>query len=199
MTTSAQLIKQADQSQSLLVCDILGDAFSDDPVMQWMNSHSEIYSLMFKAEILPLYQPKGMLFINEAQTGASAWLPPGVSADTPFSWTTLVMLWKMFRTGGRESLKRGQALETLMAEYHYKEPHYYLFAIGAASGQQGRGIGSALLRAGLEVVDQNPHPCYLESTNFRNNALYQRFGFEVIDEVHLPDNGPTMWPMLRPA
>jgi ribosomal protein S18 acetylase RimI-like enzyme len=40
-------------------------------------------------------------------------------------------------------------------------------------------------------------PAYAESSNQRNVPLYQRFGFEVIQEISLPDGGPTLWTMRR--
>jgi hypothetical protein len=41
-------------------------------------------------------------------------------------------------------------------------------------------------------------PAYLESSNLRNVPLYQRFGFDAIEEISLPEDGPTLWTMLRP-
>jgi hypothetical protein len=40
-------------------------------------------------------------------------------------------------------------------------------------------------------------PAHLESSNLKNVPLYQRFGFEVIEEIPLPEDGPTLWAMLR--
>jgi len=40
-------------------------------------------------------------------------------------------------------------------------------------------------------------PAYLESSNQRDLPLYERFGFKVIQELSLPDGGPTLWTMLR--
>ena len=51
----------------------------------------------------------------------------------------------------------------------------------------------------ITLCDQAGYPAYLESSNIRNNPLYERFGFEVTAEVTLPEDGPTMWLMERPA
>ena len=63
---------------------------------------------------------------------------------------------------------------------------------------QGKGLGTALLRPGLEHADALRLPAYLESSNERNVPLYERHGFAVIAEHVLPD-GPTLWLMWRPA
>ena len=56
-------------------------------------------------------------------------------------------------------------------------------------------MGSALLEHRLSMIEG---PAYLESSNVRNVPLYQRFGFEVIQEISLPEDGPALWTMLRP-
>jgi hypothetical protein len=56
-------------------------------------------------------------------------------------------------------------------------------------------VGSALLEHRLSMTEG---PAYLESSNVRNVPLYQRFGFEVIQEISLPEDGPALWTMLRP-
>lgn len=198
-TAKEHQIRLARQNETSRVCDILGSAFSQDPVMHWMNTHPEIYASMFRSSAEPLYMKKGLVFINESQTGAAMWTPPGVSHEAPMHWTVIPMLWKMFRTGGMQSLKRGTKLEQIFKQHHYRKPHYYLNVIGAAMGEQGKGIGSAILRAGLEQCDRNHQEAYLESTNIKNNPLYERFGFKVTQEIELPEGGPKMWLMLREA
>jgi len=61
---------------------------------------------------------------------------------------------------------------------------------------QGRGIGSELLRAGLDRCDEQQLPAYLEATSPGSRGLYARHGFE---ELGVIQNGamPPMWPMLR--
>ena len=71
-------------------------------------------------------------------------------------------------------------------------PFWYLAALGAA--QQGRGVGTTLLEHRLDRIEG---PAYLESSNERNLPLYERFGFRVTGEIHLPEGGPTLWKMYR--
>lgn len=167
--------------------------------MEWVSGHEKIYPSLFRSEAEALYIKRGLIHINREQTGAAMWLPAGVSAKPPFHRRLLVAAWKLWRTGGNRSLERIRLLDSLMAKHHPAEPHFYLHAIGARLGNQGRGIGSTLMKAGLEVCDQQGMPAYLESSNEKNNPLYQRFGFEVVEEMKLPDGGPSLWLMWRSA
>ena len=98
-----------------------------------------------------------------------------------------VPLWRIYRQGA------------LFAHHHPQQPHFYLQFIGAKRSCQGRGIGAALLKQGTRLCDQHHMPAYLESSNERNVPLYQRHGFEIIDEARLPGNGPRAWFMWREA
>ena len=84
-----------------------------------------------------------------------------------------------------------------MKRVHPEEPHWYLAVIGSDPPVRGKGFGQVVMRSRLDRVDAEHAPAYLESSKFQNLAYYQRFGFEVTDEVVLPDGGPTMWPMWR--
>ena len=55
-----------------------------------------------------------------------------------------------------------------------------------------------LLEPGLARADAEGLPCYLESSNPLNVGLYERHGFEVTREHHLPD-GPLLTYMWRRA
>jgi hypothetical protein len=39
-------------------------------------------------------------------------------------------------------------------------------------------------------------PAYLESSKKKNLSFYQKHGFEVIDELQIPE-GPPIWTMMR--
>ena len=91
----------------------------------------------------------------------------------------------------------GQAFQQVEAA-HPAEPHYYLAILGVRPDRRGRGLGSALLEPGLARADAEGLPCYLESSNPLNVGLYERHGFEVTREHHLPD-GPLLTYMWRRA
>jgi GNAT superfamily N-acetyltransferase len=192
-------IRLANREDTDTVCRILASAFANDPVMTWLSGHPEIYATLFRLEALSLYNEHNHVFINAAKSGAAMWLPAGISHHAPMHWSLGSAIWGLFKTGGLKSLRRGLSLERLFEQYTLDEPHFYLHAIGAEQGKQGQGIGSLLLKAGLQLCDAQGLPAYLESSNQLNNPLYQRFGFRVINEIVLPDNGPTVWTMLREA
>ena len=50
----------------------------------------------------------------------------------------------------------------------------------------------------LERADRDGLAAFLETGAEENLAFYARAGFEVTDEVVLPD-GPTVWGLQRPA
>jgi ribosomal protein S18 acetylase RimI-like enzyme len=82
--------------------------------------------------------------------------------------------------------------------HHPTVAHWYLPFIGVDPTSQGRGLGSALLRRGLERCDADHLPAYLEASSPRNRALYERHGFAVTGEIRAGDS-PPLWPMWRPA
>ena len=193
-------IRQATDADSKAVADILGSAFAEDPVFCWVcTGGGDLCGRVFGAEHRLLYRFHDQVHINETETGAAMWLPPGVSPAVPLGFPMVGVALAMLRQGGFRSLRRGTRLNEKMAEFHLEEPHFYLHAIGARSDCQGRGIGSALLKQGLRACDSAGYPAYLESSNVRNNPLYERFGFEITGEFTLPEEGPTVWLMRRPA
>jgi hypothetical protein len=101
--------------------------------------------------------------------------------------------WNLVSKGGLNRLvTTGDPLEKVTLAAHPAEPHFYLGFVGASLGQQGRGIGSTLLKSGMTAFDRQGAIAYLESCNIKNNPLYERHGFEVFADATLPDSGPTV-------
>lgn len=75
-------------------------------------------------------------------------------------------------------------------------PHLYLAVLGVDPERQGLGLGSMLIKPGLDVCDREGIPAYLETGKERNVAFYSRQGFVVRHELVLP-KGPRIWFMWR--
>ena len=102
----------------------------------------------------------------------------------------------LLRALGRH-VGRGQAVEDAVEAAHPEEPHWYLSTIGTASHARGAGGGTALLKSRLDRIDSEHAPAYLESSKESNVPYYERFGFTVTGEIHVPGGGPTLWAMWR--
>ncbi|NUT47384.1 MAG: GNAT family N-acetyltransferase [Saccharothrix sp.] len=80
---------------------------------------------------------------------------------------------------------------------HPDEPHLYLASMAVVPAYRGLGVGSTILRHRLADTRL---PAYLEASTPRAAALYARHGFTPSGEpIPLPDQGPLLRPMRRPA
>ncbi|XHG09638.1 hypothetical protein AWENTII_012684 [Aspergillus wentii] len=75
---------------------------------------------------------------------------------------------------------------------------WYLEVLAVHPLLQSRGMGSKSMQWLLEYVDNSP--IFLECTSERNVKFYERWGFEVVEEVELgEEERVTLWVMLRPT
>lgn len=91
-----------------------------------------------------------------------------------------------------------ECLELFERSHPRDEPHYYLSLLATHTDQRGKGLGMALLRENLELVDTEHMPAYLESTNPVNLFRYEGVGFYKVGEF-TPPGGPTITTMWRDA
>ena len=104
----------------------------------------------------------------------------------------------MLRATGLARFGRLMAIRADMDKHHPMDRrHAYLWFLGVAPAAQGRGVGSALLRAANARLDAAGLPAYLETGTTRNVALYERHGFKVISEHKARADAPNMWSMWR--
>ncbi|GAA2429404.1 GNAT family N-acetyltransferase [Streptomyces macrosporus] len=90
-----------------------------------------------------------------------------------------------------------ESAERALEPYRPGEPVWFLATVGVDPRDQGRGLGGAVLRPGLDAAERAGLPVYLETSSERNVAFYERLGFGVTAEVELPDGGPRTWCMRR--
>jgi GNAT superfamily N-acetyltransferase len=180
------------------IAQALARAFEDDPVMTWIfrDDADRIARLerAFALFLRRIWLPQDECYATERLFGAALWLPPdkwhlGAGAQ-------LRLLPSMINVTGRNLVRLVSVLQ-LIEKKHPRDPHYYLAVLGVEPEMQGRGFGGALMQPVLAGCDRDWIPAYLESSKRRNVVLYERHGFEVVEEVRLPRGGPPIWRMWR--
>jgi ribosomal protein S18 acetylase RimI-like enzyme len=192
-------IQRADHSDLDRLATLLGDAFMDDPISTWLfpdRIEREKYNAPFFQVFVEMFLAHGHVFRTADFAGLTMWLD--VSPDDPADDDD--SFGRQMAEAVGEHAERFAVLDGLMSAGHpHHEAHAYLPFIAVAPERQGHGVGEALLRHRLAELDAAGRPAYLEASCLRNAALYSRVGFERMEQtIDLPD-GPSLYPMWRPA
>ncbi|WP_369133951.1 GNAT family N-acetyltransferase [Modestobacter sp. I12A-02662] len=192
-------VRRARPEDAAAVSAVLAAAFTDDPVFRWLVPDDELRPTtnrrVFDLLVDVLAPHDDAWTTADGVRGAALWVPYGheaMSEDVGESFGARMT--ELFAPHGD---RLGQLMAAMEA-VHPAEPHEYLWFLGVAPADQGRGIGGGLLGAVLERADRAGHAAYLEATSLRNRALYERYGFVAAEPIAAP-GGPPLWPMWRPA
>jgi ribosomal protein S18 acetylase RimI-like enzyme len=179
------------------LAEMLARAFQDDPVTAWFlrsDAKRPKYARRFFAWQLHRLLDQEHVFTNGDGNGAALWALPGRWRES--SWQALRLFVSLVPALGSHIPVAARGIERV-EKRHPEDPHLYLAVLGTDPSAQGRGIGSTLMRPGLELCDREGLPAYLESSKESNLAFYARFGFRVTEEVRMPGEGPSVWLMWR--
>jgi ribosomal protein S18 acetylase RimI-like enzyme len=200
--TEAPVVRRARADEIPELAAVLTRAFARDPFYLFLAGEaSERSSRMRDGWMGILRFASSHLsdtWTTDDHAGAAVWLPPGYRG--PSFIDSLRIIPSMARLAGWGRLRQvSDALETLERHRrsHLPEPHYYLSALGVEPDRQGTGIGSALLRPTLDRCDERRFPAYLETATARNVLLYERLGFDVVEELTLLRTDIHGWLMVR--
>lgn len=182
-----------DDLEHVLSCLYL--SFSGDTLLRWIWETTPEYTKNFAAF--------SKYFAEICVENTCAWqianfsgcliaTPPSVKMDKTPAYKIIG------ETCPAEKLEELNAISPPIEGYEPKEPYWYLSFVGVDPGMQGNGLGGKLVEFLLAEVERDPAPIYLESSNPKNVGLYQRYGFEILDQYSLQGR-PTLTPMLKPA
>jgi GNAT superfamily N-acetyltransferase len=192
-------VRHARRRDADVVIDALVEAFAEDPVWCWTFSDPATRLVHLRGLMTATFERSfacGHAFLTDDGKGVALWGP----ADVEFFDETLVsaLIGLVVASEGDRARLALEGLRSI-GEHHPEQTHVYLHALGVVPAARSQGLGAALLDHVLAVCTAEGLPAYLESSNARNVSLYERHGFTVTAEVALPEAGPVVRPMWRPA
>jgi GNAT superfamily N-acetyltransferase len=187
----------ADASDRDAVTETIALAFQNDPVWSWAFPDARQRPAQFR-RWWPLFiesaLPHGWVWMAAHAEAVAVWTPPGAPELTDEAEARIPpLLDELLGPRARVVLEGLLRFETA---HPRDEPHYYLGFVATHDDHRGHGIGERLLARNLELIDAEHMPAYLESSNPKNLARYERLGFRPRAEFAVGDGGPvvtTMW------
>jgi GNAT superfamily N-acetyltransferase len=168
--------------------DVLAAAFADDPVLTYLVRPREVRLVLGALALEGIAEG---LRVDGRLVAASVWLAPGAHPSPLRQLPAWARLAVRDPRAVPRLLRAGRTLDAL----HPEAPHWFLSLLGVLPELQGTGLGSALVRPGLERAAG--HVVHLDTGRAENVPWYRRFGFEVVEEVHAIPGAPPSWGMWR--
>src|SRR5205085_7659636 len=148
----------------------LARAFADDPgfshLLRDPGERVDRLRLFFETELRGIGIPFGLAWTTEDVVGGAIWIPPD-EWRVPIG-AALGELRPMTRVFGRRLPLAFRSRLRMEARHPRKPPHWYLAVMGVVPERQGRGLGTALMKPGLDALDQAGTPAYLEASTPRS-------------------------------
>lgn len=187
-------IRQATRARIPALTNVLGRAFATDPLAVWPmkpgSGHAEVsqFFALYDGELVD----EGWLWEAGDAAGAALWVPPG--GETRYGEVDE----RITKPAVRDELSddegaRYEMLWDWVWRYAPEEPHWFLDHVGVDPDHQGRGIGGALIRLGLDWSRRDGVPVFLETATPNNVPLYEHLGFRVDAAEVAPEGGPHVW------
>jgi GNAT superfamily N-acetyltransferase len=185
-------VVQSTPDRAGALAPVFGRAFVDDPMMRWslgvdgdLESRLRRCFTCFLEQVLEF----GVVWEVRAGSGAAVWVPPQVGDDGNRDPWTHPGITALTTDGGR----RYDAFWTWVESHLPAEPLWQLDSIAVEPTAQGRGLGAALIAAGLARARADDIGAWLCTGAARNVDIYGRCGFRLVEEAHAPDVGPTVY------
>jgi GNAT superfamily N-acetyltransferase len=193
-------VRRATASDIDAAVETITQAFQDDPMWGWAFSDSGQRPAQYR-RWWRLYVASATRYdwtwLADDAAAVAVWIPPGGVELTDEDEASMEPLLRDLIGPWTDTVLEG--LHGFDTAHPREEDHYYLSLLGTRTDRRGEGIGMALLRESLAVIDTERMPAYLESTNPANNRRYESVGFVDIGTFAMPDDGPRVTRMWRAA
>ncbi|MER6910565.1 GNAT family N-acetyltransferase [Streptomyces sp. NPDC000594] len=193
--TSGHQVRPATPEDIPAAVRTLGRAFADYPYTRHViaaDDHEERVRKLQELFLTRVGMPYGRVWVAGEGRAVAVWTTPERDPSPGFlEAVPLVAELAGDRATAYEEMEKA-------AEAHRpQEPVWFLATVAVDPEAQGRGLGGAVIRPGLEEADRTGYPAFLETATEANVRLYRRLGFTVTAELPGIDGGPRTWCMRR--
>jgi GNAT superfamily N-acetyltransferase len=193
--TGDHWIVHAVQADIQTLSHVIADAFYDLAVSRWLipdgAARRAIFPRYFKI-LVEHVMDAGLVRTTMQRNAAALWLPATGPTPPPEGYT------EQLAEATGPFLDRFVALDEELARHHLAGVfHHHLAILAVHPGQQGQGIGTALLQAHDATYDWQGIAGYLEASDERTRQLYLRHGYTDHGSPIELLGGPFMYPMVR--
>ena len=186
-------------------CKVAGSAFQDDPLMVFAYPDEEERKQNSEYGFYMLYNygiKHGLSYATSKNLeGITIWLPP----DNVYPST-----WTMMRYGGLYTMRKVglnmKAMKRTIIVFKYEEErhkelapynHWYFQNIAVKPEEQGKGYGGLLIKTMVKTIESDGLPIYVETNTEKAMSIYQKHGFEILEQSIIPKTDVPLWCMLR--
>lgn len=190
---SAVPVRVATRSDLPGLTETIWAAFQEDPLWTWAFPDRSTMRPWWRFLVTSALRYPSV-FLAGDYTAVSVWIPPGGTELTEREEEQVGPL--LAELLGPRAAEVVELVERFDRSHPKERDHYYLSLLGTHPDHRGAGLGVGLLAENLKKIDALGMPAYLESSNPRNDARYERLGFERVGEFSTPDDSrfvTTMW------
>src|SRR5687768_1359258 len=200
--TNLRLLTLSDVEEA---AQVLAQAFVDDPLVSFMLpvKATRVKTLVkfFHVYGEIIIKNKRGYGVGEPLQGVAYWKFPeqdSLSISVKSLGKFLPLLFTMYPIGYFRARAVLNQLDAMHGKYA-NEPHFYLDNLGVLPSARGKGLSSKLIRPFLEMADSQKVIAYTDTVTPANVPLYEHFGFECVQESHIPSTGITVFALRRPV
>lgn len=191
------VVRTARPDEGQRVADLVARAFHGLDIHRWLvpdpGERERIFPVWFR-RLVEHAERHGSVLVTDDLSGAEISLRHPSPPFDPLDDAELTAL-----CGA--NLPRFRHFTDLLTATHPPAGVYeYLMLIAVDPGRQGEGVGAALMRARLALVDEAGLIAHTEGVSPAIRHLCRRNGFiDSAPQVRLPDDGGALYPMRRDA
>lgn len=177
-------------------------AYKDYPLFQYITNGKCNHKVIKTIIASSIYSMKNQVvgFSNEKDANAVAlFAPPKYmgSKTVPFLLDGGIKLMFMAPPTTFLRLLRYENHAMKLKKLYTNHECWYLYNVTVKPQFQNNGDCSKLLRPMFKYFDRIGQDCYLETHKEKNVALYEHFGFELLDVSNIPKTDIKQYSMLR--